>query len=90
MLLYCSDYAVWHGRNSYKRTALLAQFIIHRGLIISFIQAVFSALFFYAAIAIFSGWLLVGFKIVFLLIFLKFFKLLYNLYNGPSFFIGAG
>ena len=33
---------VWHGRNSYKRSAKLAQFVIHRGLIISIIQAVFS------------------------------------------------
>jgi phospholipid-translocating ATPase len=29
---------LWHGRNSYQRSARLAQFIIHRGLIISFIQ----------------------------------------------------
>jgi hypothetical protein len=29
---------VWHGRNSYKRSAKLAQFVIHRGLIISVIQ----------------------------------------------------
>jgi len=36
---------LWHGRNSYKRSASLAQFIMHRGLIISVIQAVFSALF---------------------------------------------
>eukprot|EP01105_Mastigella_eilhardi_P004144 TRINITY_DN1549_c0_g1_i5.p1 TRINITY_DN1549_c0_g1~~TRINITY_DN1549_c0_g1_i5.p1 ORF type:complete len:886 (+),score=168.81 TRINITY_DN1549_c0_g1_i5:707-3364(+) len=53
---------VWHGRNSYKRSGILAQFIIHRGLIISFIQAVFSAFFFFAAVAIFQGWLLVGYS----------------------------
>ena len=29
---------LWHGRNSYQRSARLSQFIIHRGLIISFIQ----------------------------------------------------
>lgn len=39
---------LWHGRNSYKRSAKLAQFVIHRGLIISTIQAVFSAIFFFA------------------------------------------
>jgi hypothetical protein len=33
---------VWHGRNSYKRSAKLAQFVIHRGLIISVCQTVFS------------------------------------------------
>jgi len=45
---------VWHGRNSYKRSARLSQFIIHRGVIISFIQAVFSALFYFAAIGIYN------------------------------------
>jgi magnesium-transporting ATPase (P-type) len=39
---------LWHGRNSYKRSAKLAQFVIHRGLIISTIQAVFSSIFFFA------------------------------------------
>ncbi|KAJ9097691.1 hypothetical protein QFC21_004728 [Naganishia friedmannii] len=39
---------LWHGRNSYKRSAKLAQFVIHRGLIISVIQAVFSSIFFFA------------------------------------------
>lgn len=29
---------LWHGRLSYKRSAVLAQFVIHRGLIISTIQ----------------------------------------------------
>lgn len=29
---------LWHGRLSYKRSAVLAQFVIHRGLIISIIQ----------------------------------------------------
>jgi len=38
------------------------QFIIHRGLIISFIQAVFSAIFFMAAVAVYTGWLLVGYS----------------------------
>lgn len=52
---------LWHGRNSYKRSAKLAQFVIHRGLIISVMQAVFSAIFFYAPIALFQGWLQVGY-----------------------------
>jgi len=33
---------VWHGRNSYKRSAKLAQFVIHRGLIIAVCQTVYS------------------------------------------------
>eukprot|EP01122_Echinamoeba_exundans_P012832 TRINITY_DN5485_c0_g1_i1.p1 TRINITY_DN5485_c0_g1~~TRINITY_DN5485_c0_g1_i1.p1 ORF type:complete len:1142 (+),score=257.53 TRINITY_DN5485_c0_g1_i1:61-3486(+) len=62
---YISRLLLWHGRNSYKRSARLSQFIIHRGLIISFIQAVFSALFYFAAIAIYNGWLLVGYATVY-------------------------
>lgn len=58
---YISRLLLWHGRNSYKRSARLSQFIIHRGLIISFIQAVFSSIFYFAAIAIYNGWLLVGY-----------------------------
>lgn len=46
--------AVWHGRNSYQRSSALAQFVIHRGLIISVIQAVFSAVFYYSAIALYQ------------------------------------
>lgn len=45
---------MWHGRNSYKRSAKLAQFVIHRGLIIAVIQAVFSSIFFFAR----ESWLL--------------------------------
>eukprot|EP01117_Protostelium_nocturnum_P011512 TRINITY_DN4173_c0_g2_i2.p1 TRINITY_DN4173_c0_g2~~TRINITY_DN4173_c0_g2_i2.p1 ORF type:complete len:1099 (+),score=335.10 TRINITY_DN4173_c0_g2_i2:86-3382(+) len=62
---YVSRLLLWHGRNSYKRSARLSQFIIHRGLIISFIQAVFSAIFYFAAIAIYNGWLIVGYSTLF-------------------------
>ena len=31
---------LWHGRLSYKRSAVLAQFVIHRWLIISIIQVI--------------------------------------------------
>ncbi|KAJ1674901.1 putative aminophospholipid-translocase, partial [Spiromyces aspiralis] len=56
---------LWHGRNSYKRSAKLSQFVIHRGLIISIMQAVFSALFYFAPIALFQGMLLVGYTTVY-------------------------
>ncbi|KAI1787404.1 aminophospholipid-transporting P-type ATPase [Ganoderma leucocontextum] len=52
---------LWHGRNSYRRSAKLAQFVIHRGLIISIMQAVFSSIFYFAPIALYQGWLLVGY-----------------------------
>lgn len=56
---------LWHGRNAYLRSALLAQFVIHRGLIIAMIQAVFSSLFFFASIAVFNGYLTVGYATIF-------------------------
>lgn len=56
---------LWHGRNSYKRSARLAQFVIHRGLIIAVIQMVYCAIFFYAAIPIFEGWILVGYATIY-------------------------
>ncbi|KAG4085047.1 phospholipid-translocating P-type ATPase [Neocallimastix lanati (nom. inval.)] len=56
---------LWHGRNSYKRSAALSQFIIHRGLIISVIQTVFSAMFYFAPIALYQGLLLVGYTTVY-------------------------
>ena len=52
---------MWHGRNSYRRSAKLAQFVIHRGLIISVMQAVFSAIFYFAPIALYQGWLMIGY-----------------------------
>lgn len=52
---------IWHGRNSYKRSSKLASFVIHRGLIISVIQAVYSSVFFFAPIALYQGWLQVGY-----------------------------
>jgi phospholipid-translocating ATPase len=60
-----SFFLVWHGRNSYKRSAKLSQFVIHRGLIISVMQAVFSALFYFAPIALYQGMLIVGYTTVY-------------------------
>ncbi|KAJ2081366.1 putative aminophospholipid-translocase [Coemansia sp. RSA 988] len=62
---YIARLLLWHGRNSYKRSAKLAQFVIHRGLIISIMQVVFSALFYFAPIALFQGMLLVGYTTVY-------------------------
>ena len=62
---YLSRLLLWHGRNSYHRTSKLAHFVIHRGLIISIMQAVFSALFYFAPIALYQGFLLVGYTTVY-------------------------
>ncbi|CEO98647.1 hypothetical protein PBRA_006761 [Plasmodiophora brassicae] len=56
---------LWHGRNSYYRTARMSQFVMHRGIIISVIQAVFSSLFYWVTIPIYTGWLYVGYATVF-------------------------
>ncbi|KAI5789083.1 phospholipid-translocating P-type ATPase [Geopyxis carbonaria] len=52
---------VWHGRNSYKRSAKLAQFVMHRGLVISVCQTMFSIASKFEPIALYQGWLLVGY-----------------------------
>lgn len=62
---HVSRLLVWHGRNSYKRSAALSQFVIHRGLIISVMQAVFSAVFYFAAVALYEGILMVGYTTIY-------------------------
>ncbi|XP_029446696.1 probable phospholipid-transporting ATPase IIB [Rhinatrema bivittatum] len=54
-----------HGRNSYKRSAALGQFVIHRGLIISTMQAVFSSVFYFASVPLYQGFLMVGYATVY-------------------------
>ncbi|PFX32310.1 putative phospholipid-transporting ATPase IIB [Stylophora pistillata] len=62
---YVGRLLVWHGRNSYKRSAALSQFVIHRGLIISVMQAVFSCVFYFASVSLFSGFLMIGYGTVY-------------------------
>lgn len=50
-----------HGRDSYKRSAALSQFVMHRGLIISTIQAIFSSIFYFSSVALYQGFLMVGY-----------------------------
>lgn len=54
-----------HGRYSYKRSATLSQFIIHRGLIISTMQAIFSSVFNFASVSLYPGFLMVGYTTVY-------------------------
>ena len=62
---YLKRLILWHGRLSYKRSAVLSQFVIHRGLIITVIQAIFSILFFYVAIPIYNGFLMLGYSTIY-------------------------
>jgi len=54
-----------HGRNSYKRSASLSQFVIHRGLIITCMQAIFSAVFYFSSVSLYQGFLMVGYATVY-------------------------
>jgi phospholipid-translocating ATPase len=56
---------IWHGRNSYKRTAKIALFVVHRGVVIASMQAVFSAIFYFSPIALFQGLIAVGYTTVY-------------------------
>lgn len=56
---------VVHGRSSYKRSAALGQFVMHRGLVISTMQAVFSSIFYFASVPLYQGFLMVGYATVY-------------------------
>lgn len=56
---------LWHGRLSYRRSAILSQFVFHRGLIISIIQAIFIILFYFVAIPIYNGFLMLGYATIY-------------------------
>ena len=66
----------WHGRLSYMRTATLSQFIVHRGLIVSIIQMIFSLAFYSSAVPIFNSWLQLGYTTYYT--FLPVFSLVYD------------
>ncbi|ROW09104.1 hypothetical protein VPNG_05727 [Cytospora leucostoma] len=56
---------VWHGRNSYKRSAKLAQFVIHRGLIIAVCQTMYSIAINFEPEGLYIDWLMVGYATVY-------------------------
>ncbi|KAG6007211.1 hypothetical protein E4U21_006230 [Claviceps maximensis] len=56
---------VWHGRNSYKRSAKLAQFVIHRGLIIAVCQTMYSIAMDFEPDGLYKDWLLVGYATIY-------------------------
>lgn len=56
---------LWHGRQSYRASAVLSQFVFHRGLIISVIQATFTTLFYFVSIPIYNGFLMLGYSTVY-------------------------
>ena len=62
---YLTKLLMWHGRNSYKRSAKLAQFVIHRGLIFSVCQTVYSVAMKGNPEALYNDWLLVGYATIY-------------------------
>ena len=56
---------LWHGRSCYRSTAKVAQFVIHRGVILTVMQGVFCGIFYVAPIALYRGLLTIGYSTVF-------------------------
>lgn len=65
---YLSKLLLWHGRLAYKNTSVMAQFVIHRGLVISVIQCIFSLIFYSIAIPIYNGYLMLGYSTIYTLL----------------------
>lgn len=62
---HCMRLIMWHGRNSYMRSCRMSQFIIHRGIIYSVVQTVFSLVFQGSTMSVFNGYLLMGYATIF-------------------------
>ena len=60
-----STLLLWHGRLAYKRSSVMAQFVMHRGLVISIIQTIFCLVFYSIAIPIYNGYLMLGYATIF-------------------------
>ena len=56
---------LWWGRSAYKNTSMVANFVIHRGLIISINQFIFSFIFYYNAVPLYNGMLCFGYSTIF-------------------------
>lgn len=62
---YIRRLILWHGRNTYKRSSMVAQYVIHRGLIVATIQALFSIVFYFVTIPTYTGLLMTGYTTIF-------------------------
>ncbi|UYV80522.1 ATP9A [Cordylochernes scorpioides] len=74
-----------HGRHSYKRSSALSQFVIHRGLIITIMQVVFSSAFYFASLALYQGFLMVGDAKSYVNLLLRSYATIYTMF--PVFFL---
>ena len=62
---YLNKLLLWFGRISYKNTSMMAKFIMHRGLIVSFNQFIFSCMFYFNPVPLYSGFLSFGYSTIF-------------------------
>jgi phospholipid-translocating ATPase len=53
---------LWYGRISYKNTSNIVIFVIHRGLIISLLQLLFSIIYYFSPIPLYNGFLMLGYS----------------------------
>jgi phospholipid-translocating ATPase len=60
-----STLLLWWGRIAYKNTATMSNFIVHRGMIISFNQFIFSLIFYYNPVPLYNGFLCFGYSTFF-------------------------
>jgi len=56
---------LWYGRQSYRGSSNVAQYVIQRCLTIGVIQSIFTILFFSVPIPIFNGYLMIGFATIY-------------------------
>ena len=56
---------LWFGRLAYKNTSTMSNFIIHRGLIIAFNQFIFSCIFYFNPVPLYSGFLSFGYSTIY-------------------------
>ncbi|KAL4708856.1 hypothetical protein ACJJTC_018302 [Scirpophaga incertulas] len=54
-----------HGRRALQRSAALCLFIVHRGLVVSTMQAVFSVVFYFSSVSLYPGFLMVGYGTIY-------------------------
>ena len=55
----------WHGRLSYMRSAKICNFVVHRGIIVTVIQALFILIYYFVSISIYNGLTLLGYSTIF-------------------------
>ena len=62
---YLRRLILWHGRITFKRSAIISQYVIHRGLIIAIMQFLFAVIFHYVTVSAYTGLLITGYTTIF-------------------------